>query len=87
MFEVEVKEIIKSTNTGRKGFLLIVELIKNDCTLTQGDLLYLKEDNRIKITVKSLEMINYGVGQEKLKHFGLLTVVSEETANALKGKR
>jgi hypothetical protein len=49
--------------------------------------LYLKENNLVKITVKSIEMINYGAGQEKLKHFGLLTEVSEEIANALKGKR
>lgn len=84
MFELEVKDVFKISG---RGYVIAGEIIKSETTLKNGETLFNKQDKELKILVKSIEMINYGTGQIKLNHIGIMTDISEELAKALIGKR
>ncbi|WP_163855494.1 hypothetical protein [Paenibacillus elgii] len=84
MFELEVKDVFKITG---RGYVIAGEITESGAILRNGDTLINKEDREQKITVNSIEMLNYGSAQRKLNHIGILTDISDEAAKALVGKR
>ncbi|WP_019639235.1 hypothetical protein [Paenibacillus fonticola] len=85
MFEIEVNDTFKITG---RGFVVVGEIIKNETTLKNGDILINREDNEQKIYVNAVEMTSYGARLRKdLRSMGFLTEISEEAAKSLIGKR
>lgn len=83
MFELQIKDVFKITG---RGYVIAGEIVSRESVLKNGDTLTNKENLEQKITVKSIEMINYGAREINLNHIGLLTNINEEEAKGLIGK-
>ncbi|MCG7376744.1 hypothetical protein MH215_07040 [Paenibacillus sp. ACRSA] len=84
MFIIEVEDVFEVQG---KGGMIAGRILNNSSILKVGDNLTSSEDGGVSIPVKQIELMNYEVGIQNIKHIGILTNVSVTSLKEHVGKR
>ncbi|QNK55155.1 hypothetical protein [Paenibacillus sp. PAMC21692] len=83
--ECKVEEVFKITG---RGYVLTLILNDSDVSLKIGDTLRYQSNEKTKIEIKGIEILNYGSNIKNIRKdiIGILVDLSEEQALNTKGK-